>query len=331
MSEQPETGSEPKPKLQDVLQSIYDSVKDNKDGKTAEYIPQLKDVNPDYFGISVCTVDGKTYNFGDTSVPFTLQSCSKPLSYCVAYDLYGLDYIHDYIGFEPSGAEFNAHILDRDNKPHNVMINTGAMVIISLLKPELDASQRYDIIMDYYSRMSGLGSGKRLGFNNSIFLSERDNADRNISLAYFMREKGALPKKTDHSIIMADLNLYFQCCSISANCKQAAVIAATLANGGKCPTTKEQVFSSEAARDCLSLMYNCGMYDYTGQFSFRVGLPAKSGVSGCVMLVVPGKYGICIYSPPLDRNGNSVRGVEVCKRISTELNEHMFHKWFHKV
>jgi glutaminase len=124
---------------------------------------------------------------------------------------------------------------------------------------------------------------------------------------------------------MNDLNLYFQCCSITINCQIGSIIAATLANNGVCPTTGDNIFKRSTIKDCLSLMYNCGMYDYSGQFAFSVGLPAKSGVSGAILLIVPGKYGICIYSPRLDKNGNSTRGVEVCKRISKDLGVHIFH------
>lgn len=253
-----------------------------------------------------------------------MQSCSKPLTYCVAHELYGLEEIHRSVGFEPSGRSFNAHTLNDQGIPHNPMINAGAIMVASMIAPEKEPAERYELVQKYYSRMAG-NKIKDTNFNNSVYLSEQQHADRNISLAYFMRESGAFPKKTDHSILMADLNLYFQCCSVTINCQTGSIIAATLANNGVCPTTGERVFSEETVRDCLSLMYNCGMYDYSGQFAFRVGLPAKSGVSGGILLIVPGRYGVCIYSPRLDDNGNSVQGVDVCEQISKKLGVHIFH------
>jgi len=308
------------------LQAIYDDIKDVDSGNVATYIPQLANANADGFGFSLCFTDGTIKNYGDTTVTFSLQSCSKPLTYCVAREIYGLDHIHRAVGFEPSGVAFNAYALNNDGKPHNPMINAGAIMVASMIKPEDEPSCRYDLIQKYYCRMAGIKGKKTIGFDNSVFLSEQAHADRNISLTYFMREKEAFLKKTNHSILMNDLNLYFQCCSVTIDCNVGCVIAATLANGGVCPTTNEQVFSKETVRDCLSLMYNCGMYDYSGQFAFRVGLPAKSGVSGCILLVVPGQFGVCIYSPLLDDNGNSTRGVQVCERISKDLDVHLFHK-----
>jgi glutaminase len=178
----------------------------------------------------------------------------------------------------------------------------------------------------YYNRMCGnIGN---IGFDNSVFLSEQHHADRNISLAYHMRENNSFKFPITPNEIQDSLNLYFQTCSILLNSKMGSVIAATLANGGKCPITSDQVFNIDTVRDCLTLMYGCGMYDYSGEFSFQVGLPAKSGVSGCILLVVPGKMGICVWSPRLDDQGNSIRGIEVCKRIAKQLQLHIFHNIF---
>ena len=146
-----------------------------------------------------------------------------------------------------------------------------------------------------------------------------------MSLAYYMRENGAFKEEISPNSITEALDLYFQQCSITINCKMGAIMAATLANGGICPVSSEKIFDKGVIEDCLTLMYGCGMYDYSGQFSFEVGLPAKSGVSGCILLVIPNKMGICIWSPPLDNNGNSYKGIEFCKRLSTELDLHIFH------
>ena len=305
------------------LEELYNSINKLKGGKVADYIPQLKDVNPDLFGVSICTVKGEKMNIGDAEYQFCLQSCSKPLSYCIAHQLHGKQDIHQRVGYEPSGHEFNAFILNKEGLPHNPMINAGAIMIASQIGKELEPAQRFNIIKEYYNKL--VGSENEVGFDNSVFLSEKRHADRNMSLAYYMRENGAFKEEISPNSITEALDLYFQQCSITINCKMGAIMAATLANGGICPVSSEKIFDKGVIEDCLTLMYGCGMYDYSGQFSFEVGLPAKSGVSGCILLVIPNKMGICIWSPPLDNNGNSYKGIEFCKRLSKELDLHIFH------
>ena len=196
------------------------------------------------------------------------------------------------------------------------MVNAGAILISSLLKPELSLSERFEYVSQCLKRMSG---GETIGFNNSVFLSERESADRNFALAYYMREHKCFPENTN---LMETLDFYFQQCSIEVNCDSAAVIAATLANGGICPITNETVVEPTHVCNALSLMLSCGMYDYSGQFAFNIGLPAKSGVSGAVLLVIPNIAGVCVYSPRLDPLGNSCRGIQFCERLIKEFNFH---------
>ena len=308
---------------QEKLKQIYDKINALKGGKVADYIPQLKDVNPDLFGVSICMVDGKKLNVGDVDYRFCLQSCSKPLSYCIAHQLHGKKNTHKRVGYEPSGHEFNAFILNKEGLPHNPMINAGAIMVASQIGKGLEPSQRFNIIKEYYNKM--VGPENEVGFDNSVFLSEKHHADRNISLAYYMRENGAFKEEISPNHIAESLDLYFQQCSVTINCQMGAIIAATLANCGVCPISSEKVFDKNVIEDCLTLMYGCGMYDYSGQFSFEVGLPAKSGVSGCILLVIPNKMGICIWSPPLDDNGNSLKGIAFAQELSTELDLHIFH------
>jgi glutaminase len=182
-------------KIYEIFQNIYDLVKPIKDGKVADYIPQLQKVNPEDFGFSVCSVsDGSITSYGDTTVNFCLQSCSKPLTYCIAHELYGLEKIHKSVGFEPSGQTFNAHTLNNEGKPHNPMINAGAIIVASMIEPDKEPADRFDIVHNYYSRMAG-NKIKETNFNNSVYLSEQQHADRNISLAYYMRENGAFLKR----------------------------------------------------------------------------------------------------------------------------------------
>ncbi|CAB3362899.1 Hypothetical predicted protein [Cloeon dipterum] len=293
------------------IEEFYWRCKNNTEGKVAGYIPQLARMNPDYWGVSVVTIDGQRFSIGDTSVPFTLQSCSKPLTYAIALDQLGADLVHKYIGQEPSGRNFNELVLDYNKKPHNPMINAGAILCCSLLKTlirhEMTLAEKFDFTMNYFKRLAG---GETIGFNNAVFLSEREAADRNYALGFYMRENKCFPDKAN---LRECMDFYFQCCSMEANCESMSMMAATLANGGICPTTEEKVLKPDSVRDVLSLMHSCGMYDYSGQFAFKVGLPAKSGVCGALLLVVPNVMGLCIWSPPLDSLGNSCRGVQFCE------------------
>ncbi|XP_050724458.1 glutaminase liver isoform, mitochondrial-like isoform X4 [Eriocheir sinensis] len=304
------------------IEEFYWSVKTLTGGKVASYIPQLARFHPDHWGVAVCSVDGQRYEIGDTSMNFTMQSCSKPVTYAIALNELGNETVHKYVGTEPSGRMFNAIVLDYNDKPHNPLVNAGSIIINSLLyslvKPEMSSSEKFDFVQTYFKRLAG---GENIGFSNGTFLSERENADRNYSLGYYMRENKCFPEKCD---LMSSLDLYFQCCSMEVTAESVSVMAATLANGGICPTTGEQVLKPNAVRDVLSLMHSCGMYDYSGQFAFKVGLPAKSGVCGAIMLVIPNVMGICTWSPPLDSLGNSVRGLKFCEELVQVFNFHRY-------
>jgi glutaminase len=304
-----------------VINDIYKELKGQWNGKVADYIPELAKINPNSFGISICSTKGEIFNWGDTSNHFCLQSCSKPLSYCIAYDHLGKEELHKRVGYEPSGETFNAFILNKEGLPHNPMINSGAIMVCSQIGKKFEPSKRFNIIKKFYSDLAG---EKEIGFDNSVFLSEQQNADRNISLAYYMRENNAFKEYISPNEISETLNLYFQQCSSTMNTKMGAIISSTLANGGLCPTTNKQVCTTDATSDCLSLMFSCGMYNYSGQFAFEVGLPAKSGVSGCILLVIPNVMGICIWSPPLDSQGNSDLGIKFCTKLNEKLNLHLF-------
>ncbi|XP_076332807.1 glutaminase liver isoform, mitochondrial-like isoform X2 [Tachypleus tridentatus] len=294
-----------------IIKDLYWKCKVNTGGKIADYIPQLAKYKTDFWGISLCSIDGQRYSVGDTEEPFTIQSSGKPLNYGIALSELGSDIVHQYIGQEPSGRMFNELVLDYDKKPHNPMVNAGAIVVCSLLLNLIEITQYY----------KALGGGEYLGFNNATFLSEREAADRNYAIGFYMKENKCFPEK---AILKEIMDFYFQVCSLEVNCETISVMAATLANGGICPITGQQVIDSHAARDVLSLMHSCGMYDYSGQFAFKVGLPAKSGVSGCTMVVVPNVMGICLWSPPLDAYGNSVRGVQFCEEFIRLFNFHHY-------
>ncbi|XP_054644289.1 glutaminase kidney isoform, mitochondrial isoform X3 [Dunckerocampus dactyliophorus] len=300
------------------IDELYESAKNLCGGQVADYIPQLAKFSPDLWAVSLCTVDGQRHTVGDSKVPFCLQSCVKPLKYAVAVHDHGTEYVHSFIGKEPSGLRFNKLFLDEDDKPHNPMVNAGAIVCTSLIKQGEGNAEKFDYIMNFLKNMAG---NEYVGFSNATFQSERESGDRNFAIGYYLKEKKCFPEGTDMTSV---LDLYFQLCSIEVTCESASVMAATLANGGICPITGERVLSPEAVRNTLSLMHSCGMYDFSGQFAFHVGLPAKSGVAGGILLVVPNVMGIVCWSPPLDKLGNSVRGIQFC----TDLVEHFnFHNY----
>nr|QFG73887.1 MAG: glutaminase [Megaviridae environmental sample] len=301
---------------QDV-QGIFDSLKNNNNGRQATYIPQLAQVNPDLYGVSVYNVDGREFNNGDYEVDFCIQSCSKPLTFGMILEEHGLDRVSECIGREPSGASFNSFTFNRENKPFNPLINAGAIMACSLVKPNLPSVDRYEHIINKWKSIVG----DNVGFDNSVYLSEKNTAYRNNALANLMMENGIFPKNTN---IQETLELYFQACSITMNCHSMAKFAAMLANGGICVDTQERVLSPDVVKDVLCVMYSSGMYDYSGRWSFQVGLPAKSGVSGSIFVVVPKVCGICIYSPRLDEMGNSVRGVEFCQELVRRYKVHIF-------
>jgi glutaminase len=289
-----------------------------RSGSVADYIPQLKRVDADQLAIAVCTVDGQRFSVGDAATAFCLQSVSKTVSYCLALDEHGAEAVHRHVGREPSGQSFNELALNPKGLPHNPMVNAGAIMTTSLIRPHEDIADRFDLVADTWRRLAG---GARPGFNNAVYLSERQTADRNFALGYSMRESGAFPAGTD---LVSTLEFYFQGCSIEVDARMLAVAAASLANAGVCPLTEDPVFTPDTVQSCLSMMSSCGMYDFSGEFAFTIGLPAKSGVSGAVMLVVPGLMGIAVWSPRLDELGNSVRGIEFCRKLVAEYNVHVF-------
>jgi len=317
------------PKFEDFcdgIKEIYNLCKDETSGKPADYIPQLARADPNKWGVSLCTIDGQRFSIGDTEEKFSMQSVSKPFTYGLCLRELSCEEVMKYIGHEPSGRAFNDILMDHNNKPHNPMVNSGAMMSAALLlykvKPDLSLSEKFEYVHNFFTKMAG---GKNVGFQTATFLSEKETADRNNALAYYMREQGCFPKPKCGKVDIKDiLDLYFQTCSLEVNCESLSIMAGTLANGGKCPITGDQILDSTTVQNILSLMYSCGMYNYSGQFAFQVGLPAKSGVSGVVIVIVPDVVGFALYSPKLDHIGNSTRGVRFAEEIVKKYNFHTF-------
>eukprot|EP00052_Salpingoeca_macrocollata_P028845 m.283688 g.283688 ORF g.283688 m.283688 type:complete len:697 (+) comp22906_c2_seq24:1334-3424(+) len=320
------------PAFKAIVQEIFDEVKTNTGGKNATYIPVLAEADPTKFAVAITTVDGQQMFIGDCETHFCLQSTSKPVTYGMALKEHGAASVHKHVGREPSGQAFNEMFLKqipegkrdvphRKAIPHNPMINAGAIVCTSLVRPGRPFSER---IQDYLKTWKALcceEASPQVSFDPAVFVSERGTADRNQALAYMMKEMGSFPDNTD---IQDTLELYFQTCSVTLSARNLAAVAASLANGGTNPFSQQPVFDANETRDILSLMLSCGMYDYSGEWAFRIGLPAKSGVSGNVMIVVPNVMGVAIYSPPLDDLGNSVRAVDFGHKLVQRFNFHMF-------
>ena len=302
----------------DRIADIFYDTRGKDKGHLPTYIPQLSRVDPNRFGLSLCTVDGQRFSLGDAHTSFALQSASKPVTYALALEQLGSDQVHQHVGREPSGAAFNGLILNQDGLPHNPMINAGAIMTSALVSGNAPIADKFDLVVRNWGRLT---ASKPPGIDNGMFLSEKATADRNYALCYLMRECKAFPPGVN---IQEVIDLYLQCCSIEMTCEQLSVAAATLANSGLNPLTNDRVFTVDTVKNTLSLMSCCGMYDFSGEFFFKVGVPTKSGVSGVLMVIIPNVMGMAIYSPRLDHYGNSFRGVEFCKQLVEVFNFHNF-------
>lgn len=283
-------------------------------GEVASYIPELAQADPAWFGISMVTADGSVYEVGDSRREFTIQSISKPLTFALALESIGEEEVRQHVDVEPSGEAFNSITLQPGTgRPLNPMVNAGAIATTSLIEP-LGFDQPIDRILHEYSAFAG----RDLTVDEQVFRSENETGHRNRAIAYLLRNAEVVESEVEHVV-----EAYFRQCSTLVTCKDLAVIAATLASTGFNPVTREQVLREDTVRDVLSVMASCGMYDSAGDWLYTVGLPAKSGVAGGIIAVLPGQLGIAVYSPPLDVHGNSVRGVKVCEDLSDELHLHV--------
>lgn len=301
----------------DLLGRIRSEFADDDRGDVASYIPELATADSGAFGLALVGVAGSRYEAGDSEVPFTIQSVSKPFVYALALADAGTEAVLARVGVEPSGEGFNAISLEPGTgRPDNPLINAGAILTTSLVAgtgPE----ERFARILDLLSRCAG----RQLTVDTAVYRSERVTGDRNRALAHLMRAAGSLTVPAEDAV-----DIYFRQCSVLVTAADLAVMAATLANGGVNPLTDDQVMDRLVAERVLTVMATCGMYDYSGEWLFRVGLPAKSGVAGGLVAVSPSQFGIGLFSPPLDERGNSVRAVEASRAISERFSLHLMHQ-----
>jgi glutaminase len=301
--------------IQDYLESLRTRLRDLNDGNVADYIPELARVDPDAFGICIATHDGFVYEVGDAREPFTIQSISKPLTYGLALEDNGEAAVLAKIGVEPTGDVFNAISLrPQTGAPFNPLINAGAIAACGLV-PGATVEAKTERILDAYSRYAG----RTLDIDETVYNSESATGHRNRAIGWMLR---------NFSILDGDptptLETYFRQCAIRVTCRDLAVMGATLANGGLNPVTGIRAIPEAYVANVLSVMATCGMYDYSGEWLYRTGLPAKSGVGGGILAIQQGRVGIGVYSPRLDAHGNSVRGIAACRELAADLGLHMF-------
>ena len=302
--------------LQRFLAACHTDFSAEHGGEVAHYIPELSKANPDHFGISLATLDGHVYEVGDTRVPFTIQSISKAFVFALALDTLGADKVESAIGVEPSGDPFNSIRLNAENHPFNPMVNAGAIACSGLIR-----EAKGDAAFEHIRQALGRFAGRELDVDEAVFASESATGDRNRAIGYLLRTSSVI--KDDARAV---LDVYFRQCSVLVTARDIAVMAATLANRGVNPVTGEQVMTPYAISRTLSVMTSSGMYDFAGEWIYRVGIPAKSGVGGGILAALPARLGLGSYSPRLDGHGNSVRGIKVCEALSSHYGLHMLNR-----
>ncbi|MCB1487782.1 MAG: glutaminase A [Bauldia sp.] len=301
--------------IDQYLADLHQRIAAVTDGEIATYIPELARADPNLFGIAIATVDGKVYTVGDADHAFTIQSISKAFVYGYTLAEYGREFVLSHVGVEPTGEAFNSIILDEvHNRPFNPMVNAGAMAAAELIKGDTPEA-RIATMLQTMSRHAG----RSLHIDEAVLRSEQATGHRNRAIAYMMLNSGMI-----HTAPESILDIYFRQCSVRVTCTDLAVMAATLANDGVNPLTGEVALDKDYIQDVLTVMNSCGMYNYAGQWSYEIGMPAKSGVAGGIIAVIPGQIGIGVFSPALDVHGHSVRGVRVCAEISETFGLHVF-------
>jgi glutaminase len=304
-----------KHELQLAIEELHATYQPLNTGQVATYIPELCRAGPEHFGISLAQASGRIFSVGHCDEPFTLQSITKPFTFGMALETLGPDKVAKHVGVEPSGDVFNAITLQPgSNRPHNPMINSGAITVTGLLHSRF-GDETFDLVLERLSH----AAGRRLAVDESVYESERRTGHRNRAIAHLLLNFGMVHEEAEHA-----LDVYFRQCAVLVTTQDLAVMAATLANMGSNPLTGAMAFEVTSVRSMLSIMFTCGMYDYSGEWAYRVGVPAKSGVSGGVMAVVNRQLGIATYSPRLDARGNSARGIEACAGLASRFGLHAF-------
>ena len=304
--------------MEDLLKNlVINNQGKAKFGEVANYIPELDKAKKDALGICVCDVEGNEYCAGDYDEKFTIQSISKIIALMFAILDNGEEYVFSKVGMEPTGDPFNSiKKLETSSrkKPYNPLINAGAIAVSSMIKGK-DAREKFERLLDFTKKIM---EDNTLDVNYKIYCGESETGNRNRAMGYFLKSQGIIEGNVEDA-----LDVYFKQCSIEATAKNLAKLGLFLARGGK-TSTGAQVITPRIATIVKTLMVTCGMYDSSGEFAVRVGIPSKSGVGGGIVSVVPGKMGIGVYGPSLDKKGNSVAGCAILEVLSKELNLTIF-------
>ena len=307
--------TQPPAHIQQVLDSVYERYRDLQEGKNADYIPALATVDPKIFGIALVTTDGRVYTAGDVKSEVSIQSISKVFTLAKVIEEQNPEVIEKTIGVDATGMRFNSIIAveaaqkELGGPEMNSLVNPGAIATTSMVKGAT-RDQIWNSLLSFYSDFAG----RPLAVNQEVFKSESDTNQRNQAIGYLMYAYGYIKANP-----MQATDIYTEQCSVSANVKDLANMAATLALGGKNPVTGKQVMKPENVSKVLAVMATAGLYDDSGKWLYHTGLPAKSGVGGGIIAVSPGKFGIAVISPPLDSAGNSVRAQKAIADISNAL------------
>ncbi|MBZ2199067.1 glutaminase [Occultella gossypii] len=302
--------------IPDYLDEVLRHVEPDTGGELAGYIPELAAADPERLGAVFATVDGELYGAGDIDTEFTIQSISKPFTYALALADRGFGPVLAKVGVEPSGEAFNQISLEPGTgRPLNPMINAGAITTHALAgSADLSPAERVERVVHGLSEFAG----RRLRVDDAVCASEMEHAHRNLAIAHMLRSHGILTE--DPSAVVEG---YVRQCSVLVTARDLAMMAATLANRGVNPRSGVRVAPEPVVRQVLSVMSTCGMYDAAGDWATQVGIPAKSGVAGGLIGALPGQIGIATFSPRLDRHGNSVRGVSLFERFSSDMGLHV--------
>ncbi|MBB1034193.1 MAG: glutaminase A [Dietzia sp.] len=300
----------------DLLQGILDEVRDDSSGELVPHLGDYEHPNPDALAMAVCDLEGTVTSAGDDDIRFDLQSASKPFVYALALDQKGVDEVAKRIGVEPSGDAFNEISLEAGTgRAPNGLVNAGALAAHALVgDTDDDEVSRFEHIRALLSRLVG----RDVEVDEEIADIEAKSAHRNQALAHLLAEEGTLADDP-HEVVAG----YGRQCAVRVDVRELAHMAAMFANGGLKPGSDERILGRKAVRYANSVMFTCGMYDAAGDWVYQVGLPAKSGVSGCLFAVVPGKFGIAAYSPRLDEHGNSVRAAAAIEQLSDRFDLHV--------
>jgi len=302
--------------IERAVKKAYESTKGDNSGKNADYIPELAKVPSDLFGIAVVTIDGKVYGAGDVDRAFSIQSCSKVFTLCLAMQEAGDKTILDKIGVEPTGQKFNSieAIEQGDGRADNPLVNAGAIATVSLVKASTP-EERWEKILNTYNKFAG----EKLKLLEDVYKSEAETNFRNRGIANVLFNSKHL-----YAEPLECTDVYTKQCSVGVTAKQLAVMGATLANNGVNPVTKEQCMDAKYIPEVLAVMMSCGFYDESGTWAWGAGLPAKTGVGGGIVAVAPGKMAIVGFSPRLNEAGNSVRGAKAILSIDKDLGLNIF-------